>query len=172
MTTVSPHIKTIPSETSYFINLAPMAVHGGTGVGSNPALTGARVYQLVGGNSPPVTTGSTAYPSFSTATWCTTGPTSSILAQAGGAIFRDLGKTIVSSLRTFRKVQLVVSSISNGVTVGTPVASGNGNQPWTTSGSVLGEEYYSGYIELVGAYGSTGGTATGSFNVAPVARLG
>jgi len=167
MTSVAPHIKTIPSENAYFINLAPMAVNGAPG--PQNALAGARVYQLVNGNNPPVTTGTTAYPAFSTATWCTQGPTSTILAQAGGAIFRDLGKTIVSSLRTFRKVQLVVSSISNGVTIGAPVASGNGNAPWNTSGSVLGEEYYSGYIEVVGAYGSTAGAA---FNLAPVARLG
>lgn len=153
MSSVSPHIKVIPSETGYFINLVSMAVNS---VNNTSGLAGARVY-----NYNPAATA----PVFSTASWACRGVTSTILATPGGAILKDLGKTVVSSLRTFRKVQLVVSSISSGVSVGANVASqtGNGNNP------TLGEEYYSGYIEVVGAYGSTGADA---YNLAPVARLG
>jgi hypothetical protein len=151
MASVAPHIKVIPSETSYFINLANMATNAG-----NPAATGSRVF-----NYNPAATA----PVFSTATWACNGVTSSILQTAGAAILKDLGRTVVSSLRTFRKVQLVVSSISSGVSIGAPVASqaGSGNNP------VTGEEYFTGYIEVVGQFG-TNVSALG--NIAPVARLG
>ena len=152
MTSVGPHFKTIPSESAYFINVGAL---------------GNKIM-----NYQPNTVG------FSTAQWCTsvagnvantTGGAgvsiSSILGTAGSAILKDLGKTVVSSLRTFRKVQLVTSSISSGVTIGAPVSSQN------ASGStpVVGEEYFTGYIELPGQNGT--GNASGGA-IAPVARLG
>jgi hypothetical protein len=60
------------------------------------------------------------------------------LTTGGGAILKDLGKTVVSSLRTFRKVQLVRHN--------TNVARstfGVAGQAATT-----GEDYLTGYIEL------------------------
>jgi hypothetical protein len=50
----------------------------------------------------------------SAATWAQqpavgSGLYSSLLITAGGAILKDMGKTVVSSSRTFRKVQLVVA---------------------------------------------------------------
>lgn len=76
---------------------------------------------------------------FSTASWCAVGGTSgkylSTISTGGGAIMRDMGRTIVSASRTFRKVQLVVSSLStNGV--GGP------------AGTTPVEDYLTGYIEL------------------------
>ena len=133
MTSVGPHMKTIPSEGAYFIALADI---------SN------KVY-----NYQPANIG-TSQPFTGAVTW--TG-TSSPLAQ--GAILKDLGKTVVSSLRTFRKVQLVTSSLSSGVTVGAPV---NG------LATATGEEYLTGYIELPGQNG-TGRSGQG---LAAVARLG
>lgn len=112
-------------------------------------------------------------PAFSTATWADTinasagQGISSALNTAGRAILRDLGKTVVSSLRTFRKIQLIVSSISNGTTVGAPVGHNLGG----TANPVVGEEYFTGYIEVLGANGALYG-ATGTTNIAPVARLG
>jgi hypothetical protein len=144
MASVSAQIKTIPSETSYFINVAAMGTNASA---ANPV---GRVFNY----NPNV-----AQPAFSTATWACSGVTSTLLQSPGAAILKDLGKTVVSSLRTFRKVQLVVSSISSGVSVGAPV----GPQP------VAGEEYYTGYIEVVGAFG-TNVAVPG--NIAPVARLG
>ena len=142
MTSVGPHIKTIPSENAYFINVADMR---------------NKVY-----NYNPAS----ATPAFSTAQWASTSGlsgVSTLLATAGSAILKDLGKTVVSSLRTFRKVQLVVSSISSGVTIGAAVASqtGSGSVPAT------GEEYYTGYIELPGQAG-----AMSPASIAPVARVG
>jgi hypothetical protein len=153
MTSVASQIKTIPSETSYFINVGSLSSTGNTS---------SRIF-----NYNPAATN----PAFSTATWSQSGlggvtnSISTILATPGAAILKDLGKTVVSSLRTFRKVQLVVSSFSSGVSVGAPVASqtGSGNNP------TVGEEYYTGYIELVGAFGTTVAVPG---NIAPVARLG
>ena len=58
---------------------------------------------------------------------------SSISTIAAG-VLRDMGKTVVSSGRTFRKVQLVVSTGSNGV---------NG-----AVGTAPLEDFLTGYIEL------------------------
>ena len=101
--------------------------------------------------------------SFSTATWALSGGavTSSMLT-AGGVILKDLGRTVVSSLRTFRKIQLVLPA--------SPSTFGVGGLQRT------GEEYFTGYIEVVGAYGRglVGGApgANAFRNIAPVARLG
>ena len=63
---------------------------------------------------------------------------SSILVPSGGAILKDMGRTVVSSLRTFRKVQLVVP---------------NSNPTLSTFGvrgqsGTTGEDFLTGYIEL------------------------
>lgn len=132
MTSVAPHIKTIPSEGAYYINVASMVT---------------KVLNYTPANSPP----------FAAVSW-TGAP-----ALTNTLIFKDLGKTVVSSLRTFRKVQLVTSSITNNVTVGAPISA-----PTTV---VAGEEYYTGYIELPGARGMANGVS-GDGGPAPVARLG
>jgi hypothetical protein len=99
----------------------------------------------------------------------TTGGISTILATAGSAVFRDHGKNLVSSGRTFRKVQLMVSTglVYGGSFAGTDGVGGFDNisvQPNTTP------NYLTGYIELPG-YGVTGSSgAQGVFT--PVARLG
>ena len=58
----------------------------------------------------------------------------SSISTIGAGVLRDMGKTVVSSGRTFRKVQLVVSTGSNGVggSVGTAPL----------------EDFLTGYIEL------------------------
>jgi hypothetical protein len=144
MTSVSPHIKTIPSEGAYYISVASLD---------------NKVF-----NYDPTRGGALA---FSTATWANPGNANyqGQIGAAGTAILRDLGKTVVSSLRTFRKVQLVTSSLSSGTAVGAPVGSQNGPQ----ATPVVGEEYFSGYIEVVGAYGRG---SVNSATLAPVARLG
>jgi hypothetical protein len=59
------------------------------------------------------------------------------LTVGGGAILRDMGKTVVSSLRTFRRVQLVIAGSNSTLsTFGVRGVSG-GN-----------EDYFTGYIEL------------------------
>jgi hypothetical protein len=76
---------------------------------------------------------------FAAATWATTGTTgaakfASSINAIGAGILRDMGKTVISSGRTFRKVQLVVSTGSNGV------AGNVGTTPL--------EDFLTGYIEL------------------------
>ena len=76
---------------------------------------------------------------FSTASWAYFGPGRSMssINAAGAGILKDMGKTVVSSLRTFRKVQLVLASNSTLSTFGV-----GGRQ------TAVGEDYLTGYIEL------------------------
>lgn len=76
--------------------------------------------------------------SFSTASWAYFGPGRSLSSiQAGAGILKDMGKTVVSSSRTFRRVQLVLPSHSTLSTFGV-----GGRQ------TSVGEDYLTGYIEL------------------------
>jgi len=108
---------------------------------------------------------------FSTATWCfsTTlanvpggfGAFSTTLATAGQTILRDMGRTVVSSSRTFRKIQYVVPHLLANSTFGVSGQAG-----------VAAEAYLTGYIEL--GFGGEGqaygpGNAAGP---APVAHYG
>ena len=78
---------------------------------------------------------------FSTATWALVGAGASLssINGAGKGILRDMGRTIVSSLRTFRKIQLVVAGSNSTLST-----FGVGGKAATT----LGEDYYTGYIEV------------------------
>lgn len=84
-------------------------------------------------------------------------PISTSMATAGGVTFKDMGKTLVSSGRVFRKVQVVANTGADLVT-GTAGVGGVDNAPTA---------YITGYIELPGQHGS-GGYAQPT----PVARLG
>ena len=94
---------------------------------------------------------------FSTAQWAYVGAVNaralSSIPTAGGCLLKDMGRTVVSSSRTFRKIQLVVRDPLNLST------SGVGGQAGTTPNS----DYFTGYIEL-------GFDGTGT--PAPVARFG
>jgi hypothetical protein len=83
----------------------------------------------------------TAAVPFSTAAWCASGAGRSLssLRTIGGAILKDMGKTVVSSLRTFRKVQLVLPGSNS--TLSTFGVGGGSATP-------SGEDYWTGYIEL------------------------
>jgi hypothetical protein len=94
--------------------------------------------------------------SFASADWTAAGATgagavlSSISSVGQGGLLKDMGKTVVSSNRTFRKVQLMSPSRAGGV-----------NGVNTTGGP-----YLTGYIEL-----ATGNQWLGSATPAPVAYL-
>jgi hypothetical protein len=90
---------------------------------------------------------------FSTASWAFWGSkvTSSINA-AGAGLLKDMGRTVVSSNRTFRKVQLVLT--------GNQLSSFGVSGP---AGTTPNQDYYTGYIEL---------GFEGSGTPAPVARFG
>jgi hypothetical protein len=107
-------------ESAYYIPLASLTgqIYGHTDVAGN---TGT------GGGS-----------NFSTATWAYFGAGASLSSiQAGAGLLKDLGRTVVSSLRTFRKVQVVVP---NNSTVSTFGVGGRATG--------VGEDYFTGYIEL------------------------
>jgi phosphatidate phosphatase APP1 len=87
--------------------------------------------------------------SFSRASWTSTAATSSFVARAGAGLLKDMGKTVVSSLRTFRKVQLVVPNSTTFNVAG--------------SNTIANEDYLTGYIEM----GFTGNGAP-----TPVAHFG
>jgi hypothetical protein len=78
----------------------------------------------------------------STATWAASsigaGAVLGYLSTPGQAVLKDMGKTITSSLRTFRKVQFTMPN-SNGLSTFGVVG---------RSGTAAGEDYYTGYIEL------------------------
>ena len=118
----------------YFINVGPV---GGTVSALNPN-TGALQLTLWA-----ATTSTLAQGSYQ-----------SSMSTAGTAIFRDLGRTYISSNRTFRKVQLVL----NGGTYST--TQGVGGRTGTTPFS---EDYLTGFVEL---------GIDGVANPAPLARFG
>jgi hypothetical protein len=83
-------------------------------------------------------------PTFSTAGWTSGAATGldrsfvqSSLGLAGGALLKDMGKTVVSSLRTFRKVQFVY-----------PGAGANSSFGVAGSAATNNVDYFTGYIEL------------------------
>jgi hypothetical protein len=142
MTSLTSYTKQIPANAGYYINIASMATASGA--------AGARFL---------VNAGTDDLPNLSTNLYATSSFASTLLATAGSAIFKDMGKTLTSSGRVFRKVQLVVST---GIlaTGGTDGVGGVDNAPFN---------YLTGYIELPGTHGAFG---TNGAQVAPVARLG
>jgi hypothetical protein len=98
--------------------------------------------------------------SFARAGWAAFGTTpspytSTISSIAAGGLLRDMGKSVVSAGRVFRKVQLLTSTVST---------SGVGGPAGVTTNPVV--DYLTGYIEL-GAGLTNGGQPGLSF--APVA---
>lgn len=109
--------------------------------------------------------GTDVAPFISANTFARSSITSTILTTAGSAIFRDHGKTLTSSGRVFRKVQLMVSTgmVYGGVSAGTDGVGGFDSNP----------NYLTGYIELPGfGGGSSGLGSAGGVLYTPVARLG
>ena len=129
MTSVNSFTKVNNADTGYFINVGSLygQVYGLTTVNGGPAL-------------------STATWSY----WLSSPQTLSSLINSGRAVLKDMGKTVVSSLRTFRKVQLVTNSTISTFGVGGRAVA-------------VGDDYYTGYIEL---------GFEGNGNPAPVAQFG
>ena len=107
-----------------------------------------RVLQYVPGTG---AGGSYANGTFGTAAWAHGGSnpsryTSTISSIGAGGYFRDMGKTVVSASRTFRKVQLLVNAVST---------SGVGG-PLTATADARNVDYLTGYIEVAGGPGLNG----------------
>lgn len=114
MTSIGARTRQVSADTGYYINVGD--------------LRGA-IFSI---------TGNSGNATVSTATWSAAAIPSvqSTLGNAGAALLKDMGKTVVSASRTFRKVQLVVSTTSTfgvGGTAGTT---------WPQA------DYYTGYVEL------------------------
>lgn len=117
MTSIGARTRQVSNDTGYYINVGDLL---------------GKVYSV---------SGSSGSASVSTATWALGGvpgipAVQSSIRVAGTALLKDMGKTVVSASRTFRKVQLVVSTASTfGV-------GGNASSSWPQ------QDYYTGYIEL------------------------
>ena len=101
-----------------------------------------------------VNTGTESAPTMVAISTTNLGTANLTVASAVGSILRDEGKKLVSANRTFRKVQLLVST-GSVLTLGSDGVAGvsTGYAPWLT-----------GFIELPSGANST--------SVTPVARLG
>ena len=137
MSSVGNRIKQVDTEQGYYMPLANLtnliyAFTPGTGAG-----------------------GSFAQGSFSTASWATTtyngkpNPYLSSINAVAAGLLRDMGKTVVSAGRTFRKVQLVLpqnNTAAQGAT-GTYVSTG-GVGGANGAGTTPVQDYLTGFIEL------------------------
>ena len=119
MTSIPAFIKQIPADARNFVPISSLAYPGGINTLAD----------------------NTTY-TFTTATWSGSGTpgsgskyTSSINGPGAGKL-RDMGKTLVSSARVFRKVQLI------------PANSGASYGVQGASGTSPNSDYLTGYIEL------------------------
>ena len=148
MTSLLSNQKVNVNDIGYFINLGDLR---------------SKIYQRT---EPSGNTG-TLGGSFSTAVWANSslsgttpaGWLSTSLATAGSAILKDMGRTVVSANRTFRKIQYVVPANRAASTFG------------VSGTTITGESYFTGYIELGLGEGSQG-TASEAGGPAPVAHYG
>ena len=134
-----PGFKQLRVNGGYYINIGDMRT---------------KYYYNVGTDSAPV---------ISTNFFALSSVTSTFMATAGSAIFRDHGKTLTSAGRVFRKVQLMVST---GVVYGGAVAGTDGVGGF----DIAPTNYLTGYIEVPGSGGGSSGLNGSGYT--PVARLG
>ena len=128
MSAIPSYIKQIPTDARNFVPVSSLAYAGG------------------------INSYNESTKQFATATWAGAGGpaqgsvyTSSINGPGAGKL-RDMGKTLVSSGRVFRKVQLIVPGTIDGAATGAGaatfgVAGQSGQVPPST-------DYLTGYIEL------------------------
>lgn len=135
MTSVTRFIKQIPLDSQYYISLV-----------SSPTLS-IFIGDAQSSTTSYVSGASEGYFSTSTLTLSLPG----IGASSTTQIFRDMGKTIVSSGRTFRRIQLLTLD-------------GNGSTGWTSAGG-SGAGVWEAGIEGVTGSAVTTGTADTGFNV-------
>ena len=134
MTSLPTRIKQIPANDGYYITVGDARAKFYVNVGTDelPNIS-SNIYGIISAS------------------------VSSLLASAGSGVFRDMGKTLISSSRVFRKVQLMTST-GSALTTGTSGVGGIDSAPFN---------YITGYIELPGL-GVVGNVGT----FTPVARLG
>ena len=147
MTSLQTSLKQIPLNMGYYINVGDCRTKFYQNNGTDDAIRMSTNQYALSTNATSVAGNTTTV-------------LSTLLATAGSAIFRDHGKTLVSSGRVFRKVQLMVSTNSVYPQLGTDGVGGNDS---------TFNNYLTGYIELPGT--NNGGSGIGN-GCTPVARLG
>jgi hypothetical protein len=132
MTSLQTHIKQIPAEAAYF-RPVPSLLSAAGAISSS-------VLAFTAGTGAPLRTvnaqGVGANGSFAAAAWAATAPYYGLLSS-GQCLLKDMGRTVVSAGRTFRRVQMVVPSTVYSATGG-------------VEGGYAGvdADYLCGYIEL------------------------
>ena len=160
MTSIGVSTRVVSSDNEFYINLAPLndRIYGlNTTAG---AKTFSPLPWVSTGAAVTVAAGWAANPSTPTG----------MISTVGGALLRDLGKSYLSSGRTFRKVQLVVPQYNNGTTSTFGVAGLGGS-------AVPNMDYLTGYIEVGFDAGSSRGAthpaeALANTGPTPVAKWG
>lgn len=144
MASLQTRLKQIPANAGFYISVSSVRTSfvANTGTDSAPTFV----------NGPLISTMSSA------------GAYVSSVVNGAGAIFRDMGKSLVSSGRAFRKVQLMVST---GQLLVSGSAAGAGTDG-VAGQDVAPTNYITGYLELP-SFGTVGGN---SGQCAAVARLG
>ena len=144
MTSLQTRLKQIPANAGYYVNVGSCisTFYANIGTDAAPAFSyGPLISSMSSVSAGLLTT----------------------LVSPGQAVFRDMGKTLISSqtagvnARVFRKVQLMVPGVSSVTAGGTD----------GVSGRPVPGGYLTGYIELPGQ-----GTGSGTPSFTPVARLG
>ena len=155
MTSVSSRIRQQDSDSGYYMPLS--SLHGviysftpGTGAGGSFAQGS---FAIAGWAQTPnvlAAAGTPANPAYGRGAYV------SSINGVGAGLLKDMGRTVVSAQRTFRKIQLVAKNLST--------AGVEGADPYQTSGSAVNiADFLTGYIEL----GFEGAGAP-----APVAKYG
>jgi len=139
MTSIGVRTRQVNSDTGYYM---PIADIRGTLIGLPSTVNGG-----MGG-----------CPAWALTT-VASGPIVALISSAGAGLLKDMGKTIVSSTRVFRKVQLVVpSSIGALNTRALSTFGVGGDSPATLPAG----DYFTAYIEL-GSEGSGNATRVALF---------
>ncbi len=133
MTSLQTHMKQIPAEAAYFRPVPSLA--------TNPGAFSSNILAFTAGAGAPLRTvnaqGVGANGFFSTSTWTVNTGAAYPLLSSGQCLLKDMGRTIVSAGRTFRRVQMVVPDATFSATGGV----GGG-------ASGVDADYMCGYIEL------------------------
>uniref|UniRef100_A0A6C0DF18 Uncharacterized protein n=1 Tax=viral metagenome TaxID=1070528 RepID=A0A6C0DF18_9ZZZZ len=154
MTSVLRFLKQRPSDSQYFISLS--------------AVQGLNIFNQDANSSTQTYVSGAAAGNFTLST--VVARSSAVLDSSSNTtlLFRDMGVTIVSSMRTFRRVQLLtLDNGANTPAVGGGAANNGLGIPWSSQGtSTAGVFVQGGSTEgVTGSQVSAGSTADSSFGV-------
>jgi hypothetical protein len=133
MSSIHTSMKQIPAEAAYFRPVPTLALNAGAFSSNILAFTAGSGAPLRTSNSSTIG----ANGSFVPATWNAASSAAYPLLSSGQCLLKDMGRTIVSAGRTFRRVQMVMPAAAFSAT---------GGIDGTASG--VDADYMCGYIEL------------------------